>query len=526
MAYIAPDTELQFFQNVGVDPDYENTIYFPTTVAKDTYFDNLPSIKCPSCYYQREMRGFCRVEVPIRQMLDRTYMRFKNKQFENKWFYAFIDDVEYINNITTQVNYTLDVMMTWMGGYTLDECFVERNHTETDAIGDNIVPEAFGTDLVVNSTYVKSGLFDSWAFLAVFEPDSTNLTPSNNDFGYPTALHYSIFQNLTDITSLPALLTARLLGIYYVPTAFLPEVSAIPPALEDVVDGNGDAPVTHTNRVYGPIAGQTDLDGYIPTNNKLYTYPYYYLSVENTEGEKKDYLFELTRTNYIDFEFRGVVGELTQVALIPKGYNTPAFDTQNNLPNYSEKMEMTDFPMCGWTIDTYQAFLAQQLVSLPSTIYEVGAGALATGGVGAASGAASALVDVVEGSIKSAIRPFASKGRDTPQLGLAVGEEFKDFFFYKKSVRAYKAKIIDDFFTMYGYAINEVKQPLINARPYYTYVKTVGCHINGSLPASDRRTIENIFNQGVRFWDGAAMAANPLVVKIGNYDLDNTPATP
>lgn len=515
MSYIAPDSELQFFQNLNIDVDYENTIYFPTTTAKDTYFDNIPSIKCPSCTYQRERRGFCRVEVPTSQMYGRSYMRFKNRQFENKWFYAFILSVVYINNITTEVEYKIDEMMTWMGSYTIDQCFVERNHTETDDIGDNIVPENLPVDLLVNESIVRSGLFDDWAYLAVFTPDSTNLPSSLNSYGFPTSYHYSFMRNLSDINSLPTGLLARLSGLYYVPMAFIPELTDTQNLQPDIED-NGSAPVTHTNRVYGPTAG-SPIDGYTDVrNNKLYTYPYYRLTVENSEGEKCDYLFELTRTNYIDFEFRGIVGELTQIALIPKGYDTPEWDTQNNYPNYSKMMEMVNFPMIGWAVDTYKMFLAQQLVTLPSTVVGVGAAILSENPIGAATTAVQPIVKVVEGAIKHQIKPTEVRGQNTPQLGLAVGNEYKDFFFYKRTVKGYQAKIIDNYFSMYGYAINEVTQPKINVRPYYTYVKTIGCHINGSFPEDSKRVIEQCFNQGIRFWKEDH-------THIGDYTVNNAP---
>ena len=55
----------------------------------------------------------------------------------------------------------------------------------------------------------------------------------------------------------------------------------------------------------------------------------------------------------------------------------------------------------------------------------------------------------------------------------------------------------------------------MNARPYWTYVKTLGCSVDGAIPADDASAIENIFNKGVRFWKNHN--------NIGNYSLDNSP---
>ena len=57
----------------------------------------------------------------------------------------------------------------------------------------------------------------------------------------------------------------------------------------------------------------------------------------------------------------------------------------------------------------------------------------------------------------------------------------------------------------------------MNARPYWTYVKTVGCSVSGNIPADDASTIEKIFNAGIRFWKAHT--------NIGKYSLlNNAPA--
>ena len=83
-------------------------------------------------------------------------------------------------------------------------------------------------------------------------------------------------------------------------------------------------------------------------------------------------------------------------------------------------------------------------------------------------------------------------------------------------IREDVAKIIDSFLTLYGYVCNKVKVPNRNARPFFTYTKTSGCQIHGSMPQDDAIAIEGIFDSGVRFWN------NPEL--IGQYsELDNRP---
>ena len=69
---------------------------------------------------------------------------------------------------------------------------------------------------------------------------------------------------------------------------------------------------------------------------------------------------------------------------------------------------------------------------------------------------------------------------------------------------------------MFGYPINTSGIPNMNARPHWTFVKTIGCDVTGNLPASDANDIESIFDSGCRFWHN--------LIEMGNYELDNSPS--
>ena len=83
------------------------------------------------------------------------------------------------------------------------------------------------------------------------------------------------------------------------------------------------------------------------------------------------------------------------------------------------------------------------------------------------------------------------------------------------TVRADYAQRIDSYFDMFGYKVNVVKTPSIHNRSLWTYVKTVGCLIDGAMPADDETAICKIFDNGIRFW------TDPT--KFGNYSYTNTP---
>ena len=79
------------------------------------------------------------------------------------------------------------------------------------------------------------------------------------------------------------------------------------------------------------------------------------------------------------------------------------------------------------------------------------------------------------------------------------------------------AQRIDDFFTMYGYKIMQLKVPNINVRPYWSYCKTIGCNIRGNIPVQDANKIKQIFDNGITHWTNGD--------NIGNYSLNNSPVS-
>lgn len=82
----------------------------------------------------------------------------------------------------------------------------------------------------------------------------------------------------------------------------------------------------------------------------------------------------------------------------------------------------------------------------------------------------------------------------------SVSTNTKGFWYNVKSIRKQYAERIDKYFTMFGYAQKICAIPNIHARQYFTYVKTTGSCVSGSVPQDDREAIDTIFDRGIRFW--------------------------
>lgn len=533
MAYIQPNSTIEFFGDINLSDKYSDSLYFASVSAKDTYFTNLTKLaRVLTCTYTRENRGFVRVEVPMATLIGATYMRFKNTSFENKWFYAFVRKVNYINNQTTEVEFAIDPLMTWMGTFTLHECYIERQHTLNDGIGNNICEEGLPTGEYVIEDQQRIQL-GSRVIVIVYL--STNQTGADGAFyggtytGYHVAKAFTVQQADTILDNLiQQNLIDNVIAMYM-----------IPDKIANATDGIG----TEYVEVTKPY---TSLNGYVPRNKKLFCYPYKYMRVDNSEGSEAEYMYEYfntlpdqTSTGSCRFEVDYIFNGKGEATLAPdryKGLTATAV--------FNERLGMSSFPPCAWGTPSYLAYLAQKNAYLEQNVYKGAiAGALggATAGVhmsgatvpagasaplvsslggavlgGIVGAGAGAIKPIFENMLENKVRPISPSiphGSAVADSMFAIGE--KCFRVNKMCITKNYAMMLDSYFDMFGYAVKQHGVPNMDARPNWTYVKTIGCVVGGNIPADDASVIETIFDNGIRFWKNHN--------NIGNYSLNNAP---
>ncbi len=136
--YIQPNTIVKVLNGVPLDEGYENTIYFDSVSAQQSYFNSMVKYTFPKCSYQRKDRDYVAVEMNAENLYNCNYIMFQNTSFGSKWFFGFITGIEYANNNMSYIYYKIDVMQTWFFEMELRQCFVEREHSLTDEIDENI----------------------------------------------------------------------------------------------------------------------------------------------------------------------------------------------------------------------------------------------------------------------------------------------------------------------------------------------------------------------------------------------------
>lgn len=252
----------------------------------------------------------------------------------------------------------------------------------------------------------------------------------------------------------------------------------------------------------------TSLDGYTPKNNKLKTFPYSFLAVSNNAGNDVIYRYEdfYTETNGVrtltsnpQFKIESCMTPSGSIRMLPENY-------KGVVENDNEGINLGKFPICSWPTDVYTNWLTQNGVNIALSVAGSTISAVAGGITGNAIGVASGIIGIANtlGEIyKESLTPPQIEGNiNNGDVVTASGNN--DFHFEVRSIKKEFAKLIDDFFSMYGYKTNEVKIPNITGRRNWNYVKTINCNLEGNIPQMDLQKIKEIFNQGVTLWHNSA----------------------
>ena len=132
--------------SVPLEMDYQHTLYFTSKANQYNYFYSMKKKSYDDFSYQRK-DGVIRIPEHADHLLaaNCNYVMYKNPSYGDKWFYAFIEDIIYENPGKTTVKIQTDVMQTWMFDIDIRPSFVEREHAESDNIGEHTLDEGLET---------------------------------------------------------------------------------------------------------------------------------------------------------------------------------------------------------------------------------------------------------------------------------------------------------------------------------------------------------------------------------------------
>ena len=576
---IEPNSTIILLSGVPIDPSYENTVYFENTTQQYAYFAGTGSsfgkTVLEDYSYLRKTRNQIKVEMPVLTARLYNYMMFRNISFEGKWFYAFITEIEYINNVTALITYSIDLIQTWLCDYDFNQCVIEREHTKTDNIGNHIIDEGldtgeyvyrnnnwYGADpvIVVARTVTWDNSTQKYVAVAGSVNDGREAVSATTEGDYYKAVNFIIaYPDQAGDPSDPQPGTVAALNriienmtnrnkIDGIVSMFMADKRAF------VNDPNTGKPYGFTRiSVSQP---KINNDYYIGThkvrNKKLMCYPYNFIQVSNLVGDVVDYKWEFftSAPDTVYFDRWGNISLNPGVILYPLNYKGLA-------ENMEEIVTLNNFPQCSYNNDTYKAWLAQNRGMLTAgAIGAVASTAMGISNIAGGSGMVSTATNYANAGLMNTANASRATLMGTAQQASGIGQLMGGlggamailgkvydhstlpptqhgsgngdlmyqarncgFLVSNKTITKDYADKIDAFFTMYGYKVNRVGLPELHNRACYTYVKTVGCNIKPKaqqgffeVPADDTIKIEAIYDKGIRFWDKSAT--------FGSFDWD------
>jgi hypothetical protein len=502
MINIIPQSEVRLLKT-PLEKDSEHTLSWSDLQDQTSYMLSKVVNTYTDFTYIRETQALV-VPANYDSIYTCNYLMYRNNGFNNKYFYAFITKMEYVSENSTRIYFEIDSLQTWYFQINYNNVFIEREHVSNDTIGLHTVPEN-----LENGEYITTN------------PQSSNhvnnlclcmgLSNSNNGYlmnGQYTGINYVFFRDTNDQFAYGALNRYKdtilnndeaIVCIFPVPINMI----------NDIINWN--MPIGDSGLYYGVLTtgnipeafglgtfGGTwlnKLGNYTPRNNKLLCYPYRYLMLTNNNGANNVYKFEdFSSPTSLSFNIYGSLVPSCSFICVPNNY-------KGVTRNYSESLIGAKLPIACWTSDLYTNWATQNGINkeLANIANESDAQiANLTGSVGINLPVFGSLREIYSHQqIPNAMRGNTNGGDINFSLGNC------NFLLYTMYIKEEYARIIDEYFTKYGYKVNRVKTPEIGSRRNFNYIKTIGCNFTGEIPQEDLEKIKNIFNNGITFWHNA-----------------------
>lgn len=530
---ITPQTNIRLLK-VPLEISNKNQLTFTSKQEQYNYFNSLPKIEEENCYYQRK-DNILNFPAHIDSILEYNYCMYQNENYSDKWFYAYITNMQYENDGLTRITLVTDVFQTWQFDLNWKQSFIEREHISVtdDVPGANLVPEGLETgEFQIDGT---ADFTDKLSPLFVIAYLDDEITLQNTTYHFTGGKYNGILNGILFIVGTDDLINDILFDIKSqgnsdkIMTVFTIPKFACSYAIDNPTTGNDYAVLS--GDTFQSVIEETftstpsTLDGYAPRNQKLRTYPYLYLGFNPQTGNQKIYRYEDFLNGTPIFKMICELNQNPTTYFIPQNYRGQSGDS------VADCCSLNGYPTISWKTDYFNTWLAQNssLVLLQAqqeqynysvdvaksgmnllggmvnnTLSANIVGGLADAGSGALNLAS---LDVNHDFyIKNTVAQIEKQKMlpDNGSMGSSnatlMGYNMFKNIFNRYTIKRQFAERIDKFFDMYGYSTNIVKLPNLNNRPNWNYIKTIGANITANIPQQDLQLIKAMFDNGITLW--------------------------
>lgn len=392
-----------YIGNVPFDNSYRHTMTFASREAQAAYFASVcTQALARTDYTYIRMNNSIRVPFNAERLYTYDYVMYKNANYGDKWFYAFIVAVNYVNENMTELVLELDVMQTWYFDYTLTQGFVEREHVNDDTPGNHLNAEPAMDLEYIYADYIPEYFTAKYAvFLVTAMPVYKDVTPlpilPDGSWGLPVSTLMAtvgskavsggfyqgqfsscgyVFYDLNNVDSIKTMYRDMqaynnagagdaIVDAFTVPWQAFAADDIIPLSWDT---GEYDVRYTLKNNakpMYYSILGTkpTNLNGYTPRNKKLLTYPYCYMEIGDYTGRTEDWRYEFFDDERPELEIK-MFGNSDSIGYItPKNYNNVEIGTTLGTAKSYKPFSFEYGNKIPWAFSVYRNWASQNQVA-------------------------------------------------------------------------------------------------------------------------------------------------------------------
>ena len=533
------NSKIRICKGIKLDKNYNNVLDYSQSDMLSLCESNEHLIASANNYSFIRNRGVIQTNFTYEQGLKANYMAFQNPDYSNKWFFAFVDNVNYMSNGCAEFEYTIDVWSTWWDNWVRGKCFVLREHAEDDTIGANTIPENLDVgEVICEQTTIDTSYDNDTYWIGVLSnykiaDDSTESSSTKghqyegisiyNNVVFGQQLFFFPIINLQSFNDLFRFILrtnsdghiADIQNIFVLPNAVMPLSANLILHSASIVGYDFSWYTANfsilPNSFNTTIAKRHSFSGYTPKNNKCFVYPYNYLFVSNNQGSNNIYKYENFSSSNCQFSNQLAITIGCSGRLVAKNYK--GMDTADD-----ESLPLGKYPTCAWSSDAFTNWLTQNSVNLAvntaSSIASAGFGlATGVGAVPTALGLFNSIGNTIDAFHKADLLPNIEGGQATGDIIWSANRNH--FTFREMRSKNEYIKVIDDFFSRYGYRTNRVKLPNFYNRKHWNYIQidkddNIGY---GNVPNNFMEEINNIARKGVTIWHNHD--------EIGDFTLNN-----
>lgn len=352
---ITPDTNIKLLK-CPLTLSNKNQLTFASKTLQYNYFNSLPKIEVEDCSYQRK-DNIIRYPAHIDDIIEYNYVMYQNNNYDDKWFYAYIENMEYENDGLTNITIKTDVFQTWQFDINFKDSFVEREHVNNDTIGLHTINENLSIGEITEEYETEDSSLSQYTWLAI----SSSWNPaSEKQFSGITIYNSQVFGNEIHLINMNPISNLSNFLLYLKKTNSdghiedIKDVFIIPDALIDqsqltlnegsISDQNFSfytLPFSTSNANFTTnIEKRYTFSDYTPKNKKCFVYPYNYLYVSNNVGNQNIYKYEdFSNSTYATFETQLALSIGGSGRLVPKNYKNKVTDDDESLP-------LAKYPTC------------------------------------------------------------------------------------------------------------------------------------------------------------------------------------